>query len=326
MADMGTIMARLGLDDSRFKAGVNNAGKWGKAKFAAIGSAMAGAFAATFTVEKFKEAMNFAAGIQELSEQTGLTTEEFQRLSYQLRQVGGNQQDVVRGLNTLDRMMGKVRDGNEQAIKDFERLGISMDDVISNDRISLLTKLSDAMLNVSAEERGGALDALRRLLGDDSARRFIAAFEEDFVGGMAQANVISDETITNMKKLTGQIQILNDTVLKKMAEFLSGNSDEIVEFLVVTTKAANAIGDMLNKLSMLNKVFGESSAFAFQKLFFERLLMRGPFDPNLNLPSSITGSIKSKGEGQSTENYLREMRDSLKAIQQKNGIESGIMG
>lgn len=307
MPSMGEIIAHLGLNDSKFKAGVNNVGKWSKSKFAAIGTAAAGAFAATFTLGKFNEALQFTASIQELAEQTSLTTEEFQRLSYQLRQVGGNQQDVVRGVNTLDRMMAKAREGNEAAIKDFDRLGISIENVTDESRLDILKRMAVVFNNLDEQSRGGALDALRRLLGDDSARRFVAAFKEDFVGGLAAAKVISEDVIKNAKAITGTFQDLNDEVMKQLADILSQNKDEIIEIVKFTGMAVEKAADLIKLMKSGSEILGDFLLPAGLK--------------NFEMAKGANEAIPARQQNQKSEDYLKEMRDSLKDIQQgRNGF------
>lgn len=260
MANAGTITARLGLDDSRFKAGVNNAGKWGKSKLAAIGGAMAGAFAATFAVGKFKETISAVAAIQEMSEATGLSTEEFQRLDYQMRQVGGTSQHLVIGMNTMDRAMAKAREGNEAFIKDFERLNVTQEDFSNPDRMKMMLKLSDAIKGMTAHSRGGILDSLRRLVGDDAAKQFVKMFQEDFVEGLASAKVIAADVIASMKELAGATQDLNDTVMKELAEILAQSKDDIKEIIKLLADATRVGATVASKaLEIKNLLTGEAA-------------------------------------------------------------------
>ena len=80
MPSMGEIVAHLGLNDSKFKAGVNNVGQWSKAKFAAIGGVAAGVFAASFGVSKIKEMITAAKDVKTFGQQAGISAEEFQKL------------------------------------------------------------------------------------------------------------------------------------------------------------------------------------------------------------------------------------------------------
>lgn len=301
MANAGTITGHLGLDDSKFKAGVHNAGNWSKQKFAAIGGVAVAAFAANFTGSKFKEALEFTAQIQELSEQASLTTEEFQRLSYQLRQVGGNQQDVVRGLNTLDRMMAKAREGNKQAVNDFDRFGISLANITDESRLDILVRMQNVFTSINETERGGALDALRRLLGDDSARRFVAAFKEDFVGGMSQAKVITEDVIKSAKELTGELQNLNDQVLKELAQILADNKSEIKEIISFLGDAVSVTADLIKGLRVI-----ASGSFA-------NPLIPSKYE-NVEMISGAAQAIPQRQDNQRQTEYLKQMRDSLKQI------------
>lgn len=266
MANMGTITARLGLDDSRFKTGVNNVGKWGKAKFAAIGGAAAAAFAGAFAVGKFDQAVQRAASIEELSKQTGMATENFQRLDYAMRQSGGTTQDVVRGMNTLDRMMARANEGNEQAIKDFERLGITMDELGDMSRLEVIDKFYEAVNTMSEDQRGGILESLRRLLNDDAARKFLGAFQDGFKDNMAGAVVMSEEVLSNAKLITAEMQKLDDTILAEFATILSENSKEISNII----KFFGAAAGTTSKIARGAQDIGQA-AFPIQKAIFEKM-------------------------------------------------------
>ena len=145
MANMGTITAQLGLDDSRFKAGVNNAGKWGKAKFAAIGGAMAAAFAAAFSLEKLKEIVTAGKDIKIFSDQAGIAAEQFQKFNTVIEKANGDASDTVSIILDLKRAMADARTGNKQWIADFESLGITMDLIKKDDPVAYL-QLSEKRL------------------------------------------------------------------------------------------------------------------------------------------------------------------------------------
>lgn len=319
MADMGTIMARLGLDDSRFKTGVNNAGKWGKAKFAAIGGAMAGAFAATFAFGKFKEAMNAVASIQEMAEATGLTTEEFQRLDYQMRQVGGTSQHLVIGMNTIDRAMAKAREGNEAFIKDFERLNITQEDFANPDRMRMMLKLSEAIQGMTTESRGGILDSLRRLVGDDAAKQFIKMFQEDFVGGLANAKVISSDVIASMKELTGATQDLNDTVMKELSQILSQSKDDIKEIIKLMADATRAGAAVASKVLQIKDVLTGEAAFTPQGTGRMLELAAQPLNPVTQAGKDAARRSKIQ------EDFQKAQLEYLKKIEAKIGPDT-VMG
>ena len=225
---IGEATVRIGADDSRLRRGLDSAGKYTTSKFKAIGVAAAASFATAFAVGQVQKAIDTTAQIKELSEQTGLSTEEFQRLSYQVRQAGGSMQDVVMAANTLDRQMSKGREGNKQAIKDFETLGLTMEDLANPSRLDVINKIQAAFMSIKGSDRGGFLDSLRRLLGDDSAKRFIAAFQEGWVDGLNKAYVITDDTLDKIKEITGAFQDADDELKKGMADTVAGMKDDII--------------------------------------------------------------------------------------------------
>jgi hypothetical protein len=228
MPVIGEATVRIGADDSKLRRGLDSAGKYTASKFKAIGVAAAASFATAFAVGQVQKAIDTTAQIKELSEQTGLSTEEFQRLSYQVRQAGGSMQDVVMAANTLDRQMSKGREGNKQTIKDFETLGLTMEDLANPSRLDVINKIQAAFMSIKGSDRGGFLDSLRRLFGDDSAKRFIAAFQEGWVDGLNKAYVITDDTLDKIKEITGAFQDADDELKKGMADTVAGMKDDII--------------------------------------------------------------------------------------------------
>ena len=329
MADMGTIMARLGLDDSRFKAGVNNAGKWTKQKFSAIGGAAAGAFAAAFAVGQVQKTIETTARIKELSEQSGFTTEEFQRLSYQIRQAGGAMNDVVMAGNTLDRMLSKLREGNQQTIKDFEAVGLSLDEIANMSRLDIINKIQESFMRINTNQRGGFLDALRRLFGDDSAKRFIAAFQEGWVEGLNKAYIITDETLDKIKEITGAFQDADDELSANMAKTIADMKNDVI-----------AINKLMNDLEVGGTKIGAflynaiSSVAKAAGLGYELMVNPNVTASQLKQAASIN-SAKQASEARKEEirkafeEAQKEHLEELKKIQQNtssNGLSAGIMG
>jgi hypothetical protein len=293
---IGDVTARIGVDDSRLRRGIDDAGKWTASKFKAIGVAAAASFATAFAVGQVQKAIDTTAQIKELSEQTGLSTEEFQRLAYQVRQAGGSMQDVVMAANTLDRQMAKGREGNKQSIKDFETLGLTMEDLANPSRLDVINKIQAAFMSIKGSDRGNFLDALRRLFGDDSAKRFIAAFQEGWVDGLGKAYVITDDTLDKIKEITGAFQDADDKLKKGMADTVAGMKDDIIEFNRIKSEAqqdvASSVAHVYNGLAIVSRAAGVVYEAMFGKSTFDQMEQGVNYKENKQRLDSIRSEME----------------------------------
>lgn len=325
MANAGTITGHLGLDDSKFKAGVHNAGNWSKQKFAAIGGAAVGAFAAAFTAGKLQELIQAGSEIKTFAMQAGISAEEFQKLNFAIETANGDASDTVSIMLDLKRAMADARTGNKQWIADFESLGITMDQIKKDDPVALFMAIGKAVAK-STELTGEQVNALGRMMGEDTSARAIAAFRNNFEATLESVNVMADSTLTKLREINAELkkaQMAND---KQLADAVAGKGDEIKRAIGfwgdvrnTAIKGVLSVGDLLSK-SQEGLSIGFGAALYGEDI--TRLPTQGPM-------TSSAAVMEQRRHNQIVEKFLQAQLETQKKTEQNtstNGVSSAIMG
>jgi hypothetical protein len=91
-----------------------------------IGLIVSGMSAAAASVWRFSEA---AAGLQDMADRTGASTESLSQLRYAAEQSGSSLEDVERGMRKLSDVTTEAGKGNKAAAAALEQIGISADSI-----------------------------------------------------------------------------------------------------------------------------------------------------------------------------------------------------
>lgn len=118
-----------------FSSGLGKALKVGGLATAALGAAVAGATGAV--VGGAKSVSEYGDKVDKMSQKLGLSTDAYQKWDYVLNLAGTDMQSTAAGLKTLTNKLDDAKNGNEDAIAAFERLGISMQDAANMSREDL---------------------------------------------------------------------------------------------------------------------------------------------------------------------------------------------
>jgi hypothetical protein len=258
MANMGTITAFLGLNDSRFKAGVNNVSKWSKTKFVAMGGAAASAFAGAFALGKMREVIEATAAIKTFSTQAGITADQWQRLNHVIERANGDASDSVSIMLDLKRAMADARTGKKEWVDRFALFGVTMKEIKKDDPVALFDSIGRAVAK-SAELTGEQVDALGKMMGEDTSARAIAAFRNDFVNAMASVQTITDDNIDSIYELDQAIKQLNAQTLREMAKILAENKDSIMDVINAASSAVSKMAEIIRAVRSLKNFAGGMS-------------------------------------------------------------------
>jgi hypothetical protein len=254
---IGEATVRIGADDSRLRRGLDSAGKWTKAKFAAIGVAAAGAFAAAFAADKLREVINATAAIKTFSTQAGITADEWQRLNFVIERANGDASDSVSIMLDLKRAMADARTGKKEWVDRFALFGVTMEQIKKDDPVALFDSLGRAVAKTT-ELTGEQVDALGKMMGEDTSARAIAAFRNNFVEAMGSVQTISGETVESMYELDQAIKQLNAQTLREMAKILAENKDDIIEIINAASVAVSKIAEIIRSVKSLEQSAPES--------------------------------------------------------------------
>jgi hypothetical protein len=226
MPVIGDVTARIGVDDSGLKRGLDSAGKYTASKFKAIGAAAAATFAASFAVNALTEIANMTGQLKTFAMQAGISAEEFQRFNFAIEKAGGDASDTVSIMNDLKRAMADARTGKKDWIDRFALFGITMDQIKKDDPVALFHSLGVAVARTT-ELTGEQVDALGKMMGEDTSVRAIAAFRDNFVTTLNEINVIADKTIEKIREINAELKKSQMETDRQIAEGIAESGDTI---------------------------------------------------------------------------------------------------
>lgn len=147
-----------------------------------------------------KRSLEFSDALVKASDQTGIGTEALQEYRYAAAQAGVSTDELEQGLGLFTKRLGEARNGSQEAIKAFDALGISQDEIKKNSPEQTLQRVFDVLetipnaadraayaneafgksglrLAVMAGQGAGAIDEMRAkarelglVVGDDLVR------------------------------------------------------------------------------------------------------------------------------------------------------------
>jgi hypothetical protein len=174
MAVIGSLSVKLGLvtqDWDRQTANAKAQAKGLKDSFTDLNKGLStvnstlGLFGVSLGAAGFVSAINsvvkFADEVDDLGKAFDLSTAKVLQFRDALGQSGGKAENAERILGTLFDKVAAARDGNEAAIKQFQQLGISFDDLKKLQPEQTLTKVFDGLAKIgSTYERTAAIKDL----------------------------------------------------------------------------------------------------------------------------------------------------------------------
>jgi murein DD-endopeptidase MepM/ murein hydrolase activator NlpD len=225
---IGWLTAKLGLDDTSLRRGLDGAGKYTTSKFKAIGAAAAGAFAASFAVAKMQEIIAMASELKIFASQAGISADQFQRLNNAIERANGDASDSVSIMLDLKRAMADARTGKKDWIDRFALFGITMDQIKKDDPVALFRSIGIAVARTS-ELTGEQVDALGKMMGEDTSARAIAAFRNNFEKTLDDVNVMADTTIDKISQINEELKKAKRESDIATAEEIARNKDVIID-------------------------------------------------------------------------------------------------
>ena len=150
---------KSGLDDSKFQAGLNRMEKGAKASTGKISGMMKGfslVGAARSAIAAGQEVLDMGGNLDDQARSINMNVETMQKLQGVMMQGGVDQDKFVMGMKELGEAMVKARDEGGEALKKFEKLGISFSQI--DDAGDDTGKMFDIMSH-AINTHGSALDA-----------------------------------------------------------------------------------------------------------------------------------------------------------------------
>ena len=255
--DVLTLFAKLTLDKKEYDEGLKEAEKgaenysktWGdaKGKFTSGAKSIATGVGVLTAVSgaAFKAADAMSKNLDEIektSQKVGMSTKAYQEWDYVMKISGTEMSSMSMGLKTLTNKFDDAVNGNESAVKTFERLGLSMENISDLSREDLFAEVIYAFQGM-----------------EDSAER--AALANDLLGRSGQEltplfNTTTEETKELIKQVNDLGGVMSEDAVKDGAAFqdsltslktaFSGASASLLKNLLpAITKLMNKISDFV---------------------------------------------------------------------------------
>ena len=195
------LSARLGLDGSAFRAGLDKA-KAGVASLrssigSGIGSQVGGMLGVAAIVAYAKSTIDLGGKISDISARLGISAEELQQWTFAATQNGASVEDLTSFFEKLAVAKAKALAGDKAAIASFKALGVSMDDLKKK-------KVADITLQVGKTMQTGNVEELSPILksvGGKGSGSLIATFLSDFETLMASAPVMNNAAVASLDEI-----------------------------------------------------------------------------------------------------------------------------
>lgn len=154
----GSIIIDVVLDKTAFEKEVANLSDVSKQATIAFGAAAAGAAAVGAAIWTTANAAATAGDrIDKMSQRVGLSRVAFQEWDYILAQNGGNIESLQMGIKTLTDKVDLALTGNEEAIKSFGALGITLGDLKTKTREQIFESVIKGLQGMTDEQKRAAL-------------------------------------------------------------------------------------------------------------------------------------------------------------------------
>lgn len=261
MSVLGSLSIKLGIVTQGFDTSINNS----KAKINDLNSAVntvnktLGMFGVSLgmatAVQGIRTVMNFADEVDDLGKAFDLSTAKVLQFRDALGQSGGKAENAERILGTLFDKIASARDGNEAAIKQFQQLGISFEELKKLQPEQTLTKVFDGLAKIGSTYERTA--AVKDLLGKSGIGLDIKNLSE-----------IMDESSSKFDKNAAALGRLADA-----ADRLERAKERLKVFFGGMLGELSRVGDfidnhpklmwVLGKLFPAGKVLGEAGSALF---------------------------------------------------------------
>ncbi len=213
---MPSLMAMLGLDISALQAGGRRAvgaarqigAEIGGALRSRVGMALAGIASYGALKAAAWNTIQWAGGIKDLSDKLDISTEAIQKWDYAMRQTGATMQDAEAFFVHLSASRKKALEGNEDLIRSFARLGVTLTDL----RAKRLEDIASQIGRVIQKGDPQALIADLREIGGRGAQELIGAFKAgiDELGDELKkfGGMVDDEVISKLDEVGDKLKII----------------------------------------------------------------------------------------------------------------------
>ena len=194
-----------------------------------IAGQLAGMFTVGALVAFGREVLNVGDHVQKMADQTGLTTEEVQRLSYVAGQSGSSMDAMISAVQNLQQRLGDDSSGAAGAIK---KLGINLEQLKQQGPYQQLITLATAIESIKDPTEQAA--AAAGVFGK-TWKEILPAIKSGMEGVANQAPVMADATIKSLDRV-------GDALGRAKAQSITWGG----AFVLALEQSGFALGDFLS--------------------------------------------------------------------------------
>jgi hypothetical protein len=218
-ADLGKPRVDVKEMEGVFKSSFSNIENLAKS----FGSILAASFSAGAIIAYGKQIVALGGQLKDLSEQTGISGQTLSGLKSTLEENGTSLDAFAKGIFTLQKNLGGIKNETDPAAQAVKALGLNLDELRQADTETFLQLITDALGNVTNPINRAALGA--QLLG--KSFRELGPAIEAVAGKLAELrkNGISDEDIAVLDDFGG----VWTRISNKMQVFVAGNLAQTIE-------------------------------------------------------------------------------------------------
>jgi len=181
--------------------------------------------------------------IDKQSQKVGLSYESYQKWDYAMQLAGTSMSSCTTGLKTLTNTFDDAQNGSEGAIKKFERLGLSLDDLEGKSREEVFGAVVEALQGVADETEKAAL-----------ANDMFGKSGQDLLPLLNQSAEATQELLQQAEDYG---MVMSDEAVKASAEF----EDSLTRMRgTISGIKNNLMGDMLPSITTLLDGFTDLAA------------------------------------------------------------------
>jgi uncharacterized phage infection (PIP) family protein YhgE len=252
MASLGSLVVSLTAETAQFRTSMERASRTAETNFKKIenlakgaGIALAGYFTITQTAGFIKGAIDAADALDDLSQRTGIATDELSKLIYAAQLSDVTQEQLSGAIQKLSRGMAEAAQGTGTANEAFAAMGVSIKDATGN------LKTSDTVLRELADrfatyQDGVEKSALAQAIFGKSGAEMIT-FLNLGSKGMADMGAEAERLgLVVMPDVAARAGEFNDN-LDKLKGAASGVAREIGNMLIPT------LNKLMNEFMLVRK-------------------------------------------------------------------------
>lgn len=272
------LVAKLGLDSSEFKKGLEDSKKNASNFASKAGTVMKGAAkaftAVTATVGAVASAVvalgvkmvDLGGEIDDNAQRLGLSTEQYQLWSFAMTKAGTDVTALQRGMIQLSTWTEELSQGQADALKTLDDLGIGYEEFMALDNAGQLETITNALQGMENQTEKARL--AQELFGNRVGQQLMPLFNEE-QGSIEKLNetlreqgvIVGNENIQAAAKLGDKIDLLKSTFTSfglKLATDVFPEIGQLIDgFQELATGSENASQTIATSLTgVVDKVVG----------------------------------------------------------------------